>query len=111
LAALTFPETVRIKAELTNKLVGFVFGDRRRGRDVGWIASIGVDPGFRRRGIGEALLERCEHDLDTSRIRLALRPSNHGAKQLYLKAGYSERDRWKRYYRNGEDAVVMEKSR
>ena len=51
----------------------------------------------------------CEEALGTSRIRLALRPSNLNAKQLYVKAGYVEVDHWVRYYANGEDALIMEK--
>jgi ribosomal protein S18 acetylase RimI-like enzyme len=110
-AALTFPETVRIKAVVGEVVVGFVFGDRRRRQNVGWIASIGVDPGMRRKGIGYLLLEACEREVATPRVRLALRPSNLGAKQLYLKAGYVEVDHWDRYYANGEDAIIMEKLR
>jgi len=111
LAALTFPETVRIKAILQDQVVGFVFGDRRRWQKVGWVASIGVHPDLRRKGIGHLLLEACEREIGTPRIRLALRPSNLGAKQLYLKAGYDEVDHWKHYYANGEDALIMEKVR
>jgi ribosomal-protein-alanine N-acetyltransferase len=109
LAALTFPETVRLKAVIGEEVVGFVFGDRRRRLKVGWIASIGVHPDMRRKGIGYLLLEACEKELGTPRVRLALRPSNLGAKQLYLKAGYIEVDQWDRYYANGEDAIIMEK--
>jgi ribosomal-protein-alanine N-acetyltransferase len=111
LAALTFPETVRIKATLGDQVVGFVFGDKRRWEKVGWIASIGVHPEKRREGIGSLLLEACETEIGTPRIRLALRPSNLVAKQLYLKAGYVDVDHWKRYYANGEDALIMEKVR
>jgi ribosomal-protein-alanine N-acetyltransferase len=109
LAALTFPETVRIVLESQAELVGFVIGDRRRHRDLGWIASIAVHPDYRRQGIGAALLKTCERALDTSQIRLSLRPSNEGALELYRKHGYIEIDRWRRYYRDGEDAMVMEK--
>ncbi len=109
LAALTFPETVRIVAEKDETLVGFVIGDRRRHRDMGWIASIAVHPAHRRQGLGARLLEACERDLDTRHIRLSLRPSNQGALELYQKHGYSQVDRWRRYYRGGEDALVMEK--
>lgn len=109
LAALTFPETVRIVAEIDEALIGFVIGDRRRHRDLGWIASLAVHPGHRREGLGTRLLEACEVALDTSRIRLSLRPSNQEALRLYQKHGYIEVDRWRRYYRGGEDALVMER--
>ncbi len=109
LAALTFPETIRLVAEQREVLVGFVIGDRRRHKDMGWIASIGVHPEYRRRGIGRQLLLACERDISTKRLRLSLRPSNRAALELYLSEGYLEVDRWRRYYRDGEDALVMEK--
>lgn len=109
LAALTFPETVRLVAEQRDDLIGFVIGDRRRHRDLGWIASIGVHPEYRRQGIGRRLLEACEQAIGMNRLRLSLRPSNQSALALYLSEGYIEVDRWRRYYRDGEDALVMEK--
>lgn len=109
LAALTFPQTVRIKAELEDRVIGFVIGDRRRRQGTGWIASIGVHPDYREKGIGKILLAACEDELATSRIRLVLRPSNIAAKNLYLHAGYKEADLWRRYYANGEDGLIMEK--
>ena len=109
LASLTFPDTVRLEAEREGEPVGFVIGDRRRGEGVGWIASIGVHPQFRRRGIGHQLLERCEKELGTIRVRLTLRRSNLGAQRLYRVSGYAEIGVWDRYYRDGEDALLMEK--
>ena len=109
LAALTFPGTVRLKAEHGERLVGFVIGDRRGRSDLGWVASIGVHPDFRRRGLGKLLLAACEHKLKTHRVRLSLRETNEAALELYLQAGYSRVDLWKKYYRDGEDAIVMER--
>jgi ribosomal-protein-alanine N-acetyltransferase len=109
LAALIFPETVRLVMDLGDDLVGFVIGDRRRRQNLGWIASIGVHPDYRRKGYGTRLLLACERELDTDRIRLSLRLSNQAALKLYKEHGYFEIDRWPRYYRNGEDAIVMEK--
>ncbi len=111
LAAVTFPEAVRIKADWDGRAAGFVIGDRRRSQGLGWIASIGVHPDFRRRGIARLLLERCEAELGLPRIRLTLRRSNLGALSLYRQSGYAEIDVWERYYRNGEDGLVMEKVR
>lgn len=109
MAALTFPQTVRIKAELEDRIVGFVVGDRRERGRVGWVASIGVCPEHRGQGIGKILLAACEEELATSKVRLVLRPSNSEAKFLYLSFGYKEVDLWQRYYANGEDGLVMEK--
>lgn len=109
LAALTFPETVRLKAVVEGQMVGFVVGDRRRREGTGWIASIGVHPDYRQRGIGRQLLEACERELGLPRLRLTLRASNRGARRLYDQAGYAAVDFWRKYYHDGEDGVVMEK--
>lgn len=109
LAALTFPATIRLKAELEGQLVGFVVGDRRGRKDLGWVASVGVHPEYRRRGLGRQLLAACEQGLGTHRVRLSLRQTNEAALELYLQAGYSRVDLWPKYYRDGEDALVMER--
>ena len=109
LATLIFPETVRLKAMRCGDLVGYVVGDRRRHVGLGWIASIGVHPDHRRMGIGRQLLKTCEHELGMPRIRLTLRRSNDHAMNLYLSDGYVPVDTWARYYRDGEDGIVMEK--
>jgi ribosomal protein S18 acetylase RimI-like enzyme len=109
LAALIFADTVRLKAVAKGQAVGFVIGDRRRRQGVGWIASLGVHPDLRRRGIGRQLLEACERELAMPRIRLTLRRSNTSARRLYEEAGFVEIDVWSRYYLDGEDGVVMEK--
>ena len=110
LAALIFPETVRLLALVGNEVAGFVIGDRRRRQGVGWIASLGVHPAYRRRGIATQLLRMCEERLAMPSIRLSLRVSNQAARALYLREDYRPVGRWSRYYRDGEDAIVMEKS-
>ncbi len=109
LVALTFPGTIRLKSELEGHMVGFAIGDRRGRSDLGWVASIGVHPDYRRKGFGRQLLAACEQGLETHRVRLSLRKSNEAALELYLQAGYSHVDLWPKYYRDGEDALVMER--
>lgn len=111
LAALTFPDTVRLMATWESVSAGFVIGDLRRREDLGWIATIGIHPDFRRRGIGRVLLRACEEAMGTLRVRLTLRESNEGAHRLYLQEGYAQIDVWHRYYRDGESGIVMEKLR
>src|SRR3990172_4878419 len=63
---LTVPNVVRLKAVnsgpgntgqvRTGHLVGFVAGDIRAHENTAWIATIGVLPSYRGRGIGAALL-------------------------------------------------------
>ena len=109
LAALSLPGTVQLKAMLGDELVGFVIGDQRVRGEAGWVASIGVHPDHRRNGLGRQLLEACERELGTRTVRLSLRVSNQAALELYRKAGYSQVDVWKKYYKDGEDALVMER--
>ncbi|MFZ6026941.1 MAG: GNAT family N-acetyltransferase [Chloroflexota bacterium] len=110
LGVLTFPNTVHIKATCDGQMIGFVGGDIRRNEDVGWVATIGVLPAYRGRGIGTALLEACEQALHTRWVRLCVRVSNETAIRLYRGAGYAQTGRWPAYYNDGEDAVVMEKA-
>ena len=109
LAALSLPGTIRLKAERNEEIIGFVIGDRRARKDVGWVASIGVHPTYRRRGIGRRLLAACEQQLGSARIRLSLRRSNEQALALYRQVGYAQVGVWPEYYRDGEDALVMER--
>lgn len=109
LAALTFPEAVRFKALLDEQVVGFIVGDRRNSRRTGWIATIGVHPDYRRRGIAKRLMAEAEAAMGLPRVRLTLRVSNTAALTLYEELGYVQVDRWKKYYSDGEDGLVMEK--
>jgi ribosomal-protein-alanine N-acetyltransferase len=111
-AVLTFPDVVRLKVVDENgKMIGFVAGDPRPSEGFSWIATIGVAPEFRRRGIGRDLLRACEGQLKTPRVRLSVRASNEGAIKLYEQEGYHRVDVWQSYYNDGEAAIVMEKTR
>ena len=109
LAVLTLPGVVRLKATVDNDIAGFVGGEIKGSEHIGWITTIGVMNAFRRRGIAAALLAASETRLATHKIRLCVRQSNLEALFLYWKFGYHQVDVWKRYYRGGEDALVMEK--
>ncbi|HAE59833.1 MAG TPA: hypothetical protein DCG54_10115 [Anaerolineae bacterium] len=109
IAVLSFPGVVRLKAIENGKMIGFIAGDPRPAEDLGWIATIGVLPNQRGKGIGRALLAACERQMPLSRIRLSVRQSNHQAIRMYEQAGYRSVDHWLRYYNDGEDALVMEK--
>jgi ribosomal-protein-alanine N-acetyltransferase len=109
MAVLTFPNIVRLKAVADGEMVGFVAGDPRPAEGFAWIATIGVDPRYQRRGIGRALLRACESRLREPNVRLTVRMSNGPAISLYEQEGYRTIDIWKNYYSDGEDGVVMEK--
>lgn len=106
--ALLAPDTVRLFARRGEQVVGFVIGAERRAK-VGWIAAIGVLPEARREGVATRLLLECEMRLKTPVVRLTLRRSNMAASELYEKHGYRLKTVWPRYYKDGEDGLVLEK--
>jgi len=108
---LTFPGVVRLKALFSGQMVGFIAADVRRHEDLAWISTLGVLPEFRRQGLGSRLLFACEEHLPVSRVRLSVRASNEPAIQMYTRCGYRDHGVWKRYYSDGEDALVLEKTR
>jgi GNAT superfamily N-acetyltransferase len=57
IAVLTWPDVIRLKAMEDGEMIGFVAGDPRRSEGASWVATIGVDPRYQRRGIGRALLQ------------------------------------------------------
>ncbi len=110
IAVLTFPDVIRLKAMEDGQMAGFVAGDPRPREGWGWIATIAVDPCYRRRGIGRALLHACEAKLKVPCSRLTVRISNQAAISMYEKEGYATADIWSGYYNDGEDGLVMEKN-
>ncbi len=90
---------------------------RVRGACLGWCVAgeaelerIVVVPSGRRAGCGGLLLdeflERCRAG-SGGRVFLEVRSSNEAAIGLYLSRAFSEVGRRRRYYRDGEDAVIM----
>jgi [ribosomal protein S18]-alanine N-acetyltransferase len=74
------------------------------------IHTIGVDPAFRRRGIGRALLRRllAVADAAGARVFLEVRTDNEAARALYAADGFTVVGLRKRYYRpSGADAHTM----
>ena len=109
LGVLTIPQIIRYKAQHGGKLIGFIAVDLRRAQATAWIATLGVLPDKRRRGIASRLLEKCEESVNLPLIRLCVRENNLPAIQLYLKFGYQQVETWKKYYRGGDNALVFEK--
>ena len=109
IAVLTMPKIIRLKAVVGDQMAGFIAGDPQPREGVGWIATLGVLPEYRRRGIAGSLLSTCEGQLALPRIRLSVRKDNESAISLYRNAGYVMVDVWRRYYNSGQDALVFEK--
>lgn len=107
-----WPGLITLKAVCAHQIVGFIAGDPRQLEGHTIIVTIAVDPDFQRHGIGERLLREVEarsaHNVP--RLQLMVRQSNLPALHLYRKLNYTIVDTWPRYYADGEDAYVMEKT-
>lgn len=108
-AVLSFPHIIRLKAVVQGQMVGFIAGDVNREEKVAWIATVGVLPEMRGRGIGTALMNACEAKVPLDTLRLCVRKTNVGAIRLYEALGYRKINEWIKYYQDGESAIVMEK--
>jgi ribosomal-protein-alanine N-acetyltransferase len=109
IGVLTLPNVVRLKAVVDGGLVGFVAGDVRPSQKVAWVATIGVLPEYRGRGIATALLREVEKRVGMPEMRLNVRASNQAAIRVYLENGYQRAGLWEGYYQDGENALIMQK--
>ncbi len=79
--------------------------------DEAHIATIAVDPAWRRRGVGERMLRTLLREAaarHASTVTLEVRVSNLGAQALYQKYGFEVVGLRKAYYQdNREDALIM----
>jgi len=74
------------------------------------ILNVAVKPDAQRRGIGASLLNFLFHLGGQQGMRdvyLEVRLSNHAAQALYFQFGFTKLAVRSRYYRDGEDALVM----
>ena len=102
------PDTFLV-ASVDGIVVGYAVVDRWI--DHNHLVSIAVRPQNRRKGVGSRLLIALEERMETGRpVKLEVRKSNLAASELYRKYGYKETGIDKRYYSDGEDALVMEKA-
>ncbi len=99
-------------AEADGEMAGDAIALTRRGSRSLRLYSVAVDPGFRKTGIGTALLAASEawalstgHD----EIRLEVREDNDAAIRRYLAAGYAVTGRKPDFYEDGAAATVMKK--
>ena len=94
------------------KIVGFFIGEMLKKETVGHVITIDVDPEFRRRGIGEALLNAAEthyYKEGIRRMELEVHVDNP-AQVLYFKTGYRVFGVKKGYYANGSMGISMAKT-
>jgi ribosomal-protein-alanine N-acetyltransferase len=77
--------------------------------DVVDLQRIAVDPGHRRAGVAHRLLARVTEQARADRMLLEVSAANVGALGFYAAEGFGEIDRRRRYYRDGTDAVVLQR--
>ncbi len=92
-------------------IVGFLVADRQPKR-VGHITTIDVVEGWRRQGVGKALIEAAEDWARRQGLRLIyleMAEDNLTAQQFYRARGYEQAEKIEHYYSNGAAAWVMVK--
>ena len=98
-----------IKAEIDGEIAGFAIYwtvvDERH------LQNLATAPGFRRRGVADALVRQVVSEARSSGaavVLLEVRASNEAAKALYASHGFRPAGIRRGYYQdNGEDAIVM----
>ena len=83
-----------IVALIENELVGTALGGYDGHR--GWVYYVAVNPKFRRRGIGAALMKRVEQDLaelGCPKLNLQVRAENRDVVAFYESLGYRVEER------------------
>ena len=99
-------------AECDEGVCGYIVADvtPNAGRDIGHIKDLAVHPDARGRGLGRRLLHTGLTQLCTKRAavaKLEVREGNAVARSLYASEGFEPVRRARRYYRDGEDALVL----
>ena len=105
-------EPAFLVAEREGAVVGYLVADvtPNAGRDIGHVKDLAVHPEFRGRGIGRALLRAGLARLRAAGAtvaKLEVREGNDPARSLYAAEGFEPVRRATRYYRDGEDALVL----
>lgn len=109
-----------VRSELGRETGRHLVREDGRGAILGWITEdvaeidmLAVHPSAQRSGLGRQLLAVWEADVRTRGARkvwLDVRPSNDAALRLYQGAGYRSTGRRPRYYHDGEDALLLERT-
>jgi [ribosomal protein S18]-alanine N-acetyltransferase len=109
---LSAPTTAFLVADIDGEVAGYAAVLFRVGTRVARLYSIAVDPARRGLGVAAALIATAENAArarGSRSVRLEVRASNKAALSLYERAGFTFLERKPGYYRNGEDALRLEK--
>lgn len=90
--------------EENRKIIGYVIADEERNL----IVSIAIHPDYRRKGYGKMLMKHVLRFMK-GEVVLQVRKSNEIAINFYKKLGFEEKTELRRYYIDGEDAILMAK--
>ncbi|MBM2819355.1 MAG: putative N-acetyltransferase [Nitrosarchaeum sp.] len=108
-----------IVAEIAGKHIGYIMCKTEYGFSnfkklgfvkKGHVVSIAVIEEYRKKGIGQALVEESVNGIKLKKcdeFYLEVRCSNNDAVRLYEKLGFTIRQKINTYYRDGEDAYLM----
>jgi len=109
LKAFFFLPGAYIVAVSEEMIIGYAVGIIRY-ESLGHVVSIAVDEKVRRKGVGERLMTEIIERLcrrGAKRVRIEVRESNLPAIKLYTKLGFTIEGKIKRYYADGESALLM----
>jgi len=111
---LETPNSISLKAEADNKIVGFIMGliETHGKIKVGHIFTVDVATEHRRIGIGFKLIDKlecCLLEKGVKAVYLEVRGDNKAALELYHKKGYSETQPLENYYSKGAHGFRMKK--
>jgi len=100
------------ESEEEKQIIAYGFGFKNQG-DEFWFNGNAVHPDFRRKGLGNlmiALREVAARVAGDKRISVEMSTINHSSIAMHKKAGFKPTGEIvEKYYRNGEDALKMEK--
>lgn len=99
-------------AEQDGTIVGYIVTDSvpNHGRAIGHVKDFAVHPEHRGEGVGTSLLQQTLAGLamrGVYTVKLEVRENNDAAIGLYREFSFTHRKTVPRYYRNGEDALIM----
>ena len=105
---LTGARRVAVVAVEGQQVVGYVV--TAVAGDVVDLQRVGVHPDHRRRGLARRLLAAALERTGAERVLLEVAADNDDGRAFYAAEGFTEVSRRRRYYRDGSDAVVMERA-
>ena len=99
----------KFTAEEEGQFAGFASIEFDHQKKAACLMTLAVQPEFRNRCIGAALLTACEEAFPGKNYYLNVDEANEPAIRLYERAGYRQTGIEPEYYLNGHDAIIMEK--